>query len=432
MKFNVRADILATLLRSGVEASTKSIIKNSSDIGKMTLDSQKQCLKINAFGGHVGVVLKFDNINFDYLDYDCETPGKVTIGSTDLVLALGSFEPGVVITIQLNEDGSTKELIIVNKNDDSEKQCMPVFDNEVNMPKIASTFDKNIKIRRDVFINSVNRVFFAVGFGELIPKFLYWILKTDKEKATFATGTGMRFMLLKLSGKDFIEVDGPQNVMIHKDFTPLLISILNTGYSEFITIKQSSKNSISSNQTVIEYGTHIVVLVGFDSDMDWVDEDMIINSDKMCKFITKTSDWVYPMKGIRATYSAENRKESIRHNMIGVLDKEAKQIEMETNELTKSKRKVSIGDFVDNGEDLYPFTFKCSSQYLSELPHYFDTGGFSQIEIMGPRKPIIVRDYASEKVSDKVERINDKTGLTEEYIMFFSVLLTEEEDEEED
>jgi hypothetical protein len=180
----------------------------------------------------------------------------------------------------------------------------------------------------------------------------------------------------------------------------------------------------SQDQIVIEYEGNTLIIVGFNPNIAWVEEDKFFKTAKQYTFITDVSDWEYAMLGVRATYNEDIRKENDIHQANMKIDLSKKILQIQTDTLMKSHRKIAILDGV--GDDTKIFEIGCISLYLSEIAKYFDRTGRLQMEIIGPNSPIVVHDYAGEKVSNVIPaRANDETGIIESFSVFFSVIAQE-------
>jgi hypothetical protein len=143
--------------------------------------------------------------------------------------------------------------------------------------------------------------------------------------------------------------------------------------------------------------------------------------DKTYKFTTPSTGWEYVMRGVRATYNDAIRKENDTHEASIIVDPTKKIMSIKTDTAMKANRKITISDVVS--KETKVFETNVISAYLAEVPKYLDKTGYMQVEIIGENQPVIVHDYASEKVSDKIpQRVNDTIGVTEEFSIFFSVI----------
>ena len=310
-----------------------------------------------------------------------------------------------------------KELQFYKADKSDELQTLPVFDDKINIPKLPDKFDKEVKIKKDVLLDAVNKIFFAISFESSNDRFIYWFMKYNKDEAQFVTGSGMRFATLKLSGKNFIEAKDKGDFIFHRDHTPVLLSVLKLLPVEYISIKQNDKSM------VITAGSTTITVMGFEPNIRRYDETIFFNKPKKCKFITKVSDWVYPMKGIRATYNTEVKKMGSFHEAKLEVDAEKKTLVVQANTQLKSSRKIEVKDLENKEPNIKKYDFKVLSQFFAEMPDYFNASGYCQIEIGEKELPIVLHDYAKDKVSDvRPSSINEKTGLTEQYSLILSIV----------
>ena len=426
MDFCVRANVLSSLLKSNVEIATKGVVKHYLDADRITLVAEKTGLMAQSFGGLLGIQMIFNSLDFDDLDYSYEMDSIFTVRAIDFTSALESFEPGSMVSISLINDNG-KRVEIVKKDDDSEKQSIPVFDDAITLPIKAEKFDKEVTVNKDMFIAAVNKVFFAVGFSKFQKEFLYWIMRYDKEGSVqFAAGTGARFAVYRVEGSN-MNISDSDSILFPKEQTPVILSVLGGCAGDNVTIKQYNGDEKVPAQIVFEFdGGGGMILTGFNTDVEWIDEDFFLNKEKKFKITTKTSDWKYPMKGIRATYNEDVKQLKQIHDATIEIDSKDKNINLKTSNKLASQRKVPFANMT--GPDNEEFSIRCISQYLAEMVKNFDENAYNQIEFIADNAPIVVHDFASEEVSDETPfNQDDIKGFKERFSMFFSVLVPDDE-----
>jgi hypothetical protein len=255
-----------------------------------------------------------------------------------------------------------------------------------------------------------------------MPKYLNWVLRAEKDKVRFVTGTGARFAVLDVAGNGFLSVTKDVNFLFPKDHTQSVLKVLDSASEEKITIKKT-KDSNPNSQIVFEFGSIEILFVNLDSDMKYIDENTILNNTYGYKYVTKISDWEFVGKGIEATFNEELRKERRIQNATTVVDKANSTLLVKTNDIMKSSRKVPLLDSsVADNKDIVIY---CNAPYIKEIFAYGSPEDNVQIESTGePQKPILIRHYASDTVKDgaSLKKINESSGISEQFTIFFATL----------
>lgn len=422
MKFKVRAGVFADLLKSSADVANKGIRKDFESFDKLKLSATKEEIKLEIFGGYIGLNYSLSEVEYDSLDYKFEEPGSVVLDVNYLISVLKSFMPDTEIIFQSSKNND--EIQITDLNDESETQTLPIYNDQVTLPKLAGEYQKEITINKDIFCSAVNKIFFAVGFSKFQEMFLYWVLRTNGENnCQFASGTGSRFAVFTLEGDGLVATKNKKDaILFPKDQTPVMLSVLSNINEEKVTLKQSSGLEDTPNQIVIECGNINMILVGFNDEIKWVDESTFFKKDKTCKLTTKTLDWEYPMKGIRATYTEDIKRLGEPHDAFVQIEPQNSVMKIATDKKLKAMRKIPVLDIQGELEDT--FELHCLSQYLAEVANKFEKGYCNQIEFINDKAPIVIHDFADEKVSDdRPFRVDPNTGLKEQFSIFFSVMV---------
>jgi len=439
MEFQVKIAGFLSGIKPVFEVATKGAVKEFDGVNKINISAEKDSIELSSFNGRMSIKNKLSDLSLSDLDYKLTTNGTTTVNVKDLLNVLDSFNPTETIVVNLNTstDGKTKELVFTQKNDKEQFQSLPCYDAVVSLPQVATKFEKEIEIDKNIFISSNKKVFFAVGFEQHREQYLYWVLRTDKGKARFVAGSGGRFAILELDGKDIVSNIGKAvDMLFPKESTPILNNVLSYIDAERITIKQSDPSATDGSpyQILISSDDVEVCLVAMNPDIKWINENDFISAVYNTKLITKVSELEYAGKGVVATFSEEMRKEHHPHKATVEVDSTKKYIAVKTNNVMKSLRKVSIIDDKSTVPTQGNFTFNCASVYLNELANYAtDKNGYIQIETNKDIDPsnrftkvVVIRYYATDKVVDKASDLkttNDALGLSESFTIFFSKLV---------
>ena len=423
MELQVKVDTFLKSLKPFVEVATKGITKGFADSNKLEITAGADGIEIKSFGGCIAISSKLTDLDVDGLNYLYKSGGTITVNATDLVTTLSSFEDGTLLTLKLNQ-GAGKELEISKVGDNKELQTLPLYDDTIVYPKLSKKFEKEVKIKREVLLNAIDRIIFAISSYNADKRFVYWYMKYDQDKVNFVTGSGMRFATLNISGKDFIETKDKGDFIFHRDQTPTILSVLKSTSEDYVVIKESTKTDDIPGQMVLSFGSTSILVVGFDPDIKRYDEGIFLKRPKTCKFVTKVSDWIFPMKGIRATYNSDVKKAGESHEAEMVMDVDKKTFAVKTSTSLKSNRSIPVIDLENTDANVKQYQITSLSQYLAEVPSYLTEGGYCQVELGANVDPIVIQDYASEKVLDKRPNgVNSVTGLTEEFSIIIAVII---------
>ncbi len=405
MKFKVNNGGLIKGLAYSVEVATKNVNKEFISSYHITLDVKKNEIKVIAHGGTAAILSTISGNNIDSLNYSCEEEGEVTINATDLVNSLISFSPSQDIKVE-TQNG---EIIISSETEKDVFQTLPLVKKKVELPSVADSFDKEIKINKEVFVDGLDSVRFAVGFAETQPHYMCICLEASKDKIRFISGTGARFVINSTEGKNIIKVDGKIRMLIPNTNIPSIINILREDSSNDIYIKQAKQSKQSPEQIVIQSDEMMLVLLGIDSGLKYPDTDIVLKHKYPYQLETEISDWKYNVQGISATFNAEMKSENIIHCVDVSADFKKNQLIMETKGQMKSKRRLPFTSISKNGDEETP-SFRCNSLYLKEVSEKGEKSDKVTLEFDSEPKPIVIR-FA--------DRLNDSKKTTDKFIMFF-------------
>ena len=315
-------------------------------------------------------------------------------------------------------------MIIANGTDKEELQALPLVDEEIKCPQLASKFDKEARVDKNLFLEGVNKIMFAVGNDKSRPQYSHWMMDTDTKKVRFAAGTGARFISCWFDGeKCGVESDKPYKFFFNGSYTPVIQKVVAEAQmkddDQKLVVKQSSVNDTAPAQIVLEMRDFSVSIVGIDTDIKWPEIDaMVFDVDKTAVVKVKREDLKYPVKGIMATFNDAVKKENKVHVSSLTFDGDADHILWAAKMGMRSKRKIPVADFVQKPEK--SLTLNCVSRYVSELCNRLsgDENTIVTFEAIGPLKPIVYRFPTEE---DSV------TGITSKVAGFFASLNDPEE-----
>lgn len=400
-----------------VGVATHGAAKDFDGANKINIDAAKDELLVSSFNGRVAIKNVVSNFTVDNLDLTIESAGAVTLNSTDLQNALGAFRANDEIIIEIASSGNVKEFNISSKSDKEEFISLPCCASPVNIPTKSDQIGTTIVADRSNFVYCVNKILFAIGFEKDVEKYRYWVLRVKGDKSRFVAGTGGRFAVLDVEGKDLIQSKKDVTLLTPKEHTEVIIKTLSGLSDEKMTIKRTSEKS-DTTQIIYEIGRLEIIFVEINPDITYIDENKILDKVYPHKIVTDVSDWEYLAKGITATYNEDLRKEKKIQVASASVSGDNKNITVKIDEVLKASRKVPIIDIRTSGGDI---NWKCVAGYLKEIADYGLTGGRVQVEVESPQSAIIVRHYAMDTVKDSsvLKTTNESTGMSEWFTVFF-------------
>lgn len=421
MKLSVNVGPFIKAISPAVEVASKNGLKEFEGVGKINFEvKDKKELLVSSFGGRTSVEATLSDLTVDNTKFEFLADGKFTVEADLLVKTLASFDPDDQITLEYDSSGN-KELVISRKADASENQKLPTSDMEVVMPEKAEKFVKTLKIKRDIFLSAATWVNFAIGFEEQ-SMWLYWPLRiAGNKKVRAIAGYGGRLAGKDIEGADLVDCSpATTNFLLSKDHTPLVTKLLNSVPDETVEFKQSDPKN-GPYQMVVKTGTYELTLTNMAPNIQWPDENALLNLGYNQKFVVKVSDLLLAAKGTSATFHEGLVKDRKPHVASVTVDFANKLMTIETNEIMKSSRKVPI---LDSAATLPKIEFKCVSMFLNEIAQKGERDGYIQIEALGPDKPIVAYFNAAEKVSDPstFKKVNNLTKIGERTFLLFAPL----------
>ncbi|MFA5599864.1 MAG: hypothetical protein WDA06_04630 [Phenylobacterium sp.] len=420
MQFTIVADGFRKALSPVYDVATKCSIKDWISENRIAFNTHNKKTIFRAYNGRIAIQTTLSELDDQGTQYRYGQDGDVVVNAKDLINILKSFPSNAVIICEKKG----KELCIKMRDDTDQFQTMPCYDDDLTFPAKPSTFKKTIDINRLLFLAGLSKIFFAIGYEAEREKYLYWVLRFNKDFVRFAAGTGAIFAVADFEGKDIItSVPNKDYILLNKEHTIVLQKVLESTISEAMKIQESNDSAKDSFQILITLGNIEMQLIGMNPDIDWIDENTFLNLDYSHKIITKTTDWEYAGRGVVATFNDEMKRERRNSKTTVELSQDKATLFVQSSDLMKAKRKVEVIDYSNvNNEDT--FAFSCSSVYIPFLARLSEEDGLIQIEKFSEndKKPIIVRYYADNTAKDRkdVKKVNSVTGYIEKLCIFFA------------
>ena len=430
MKFQLKVSGFIAGLTPVSDVASKAFVKDYVGVDKVNIVASDEGLRLSAFSGRLSVNCLLTNMDIDDLEYKCSESGSATINVKDLMKTLESFEPSESLVAEIRGAGVAREMVFMKSSDVEEYQTLPCYESPVNLPKKADKFLKSFSITKDVLVSAIDKIFFAVGYEERRLEYLYWVIRVKGDKIRFAAGTGGRFAVLDVEGKDIVKSNSSTiNILFPKEQTPVIKSILVGMEDDRVEITESDANDGSGSpfQIVVKCGRIEFILVAMNPNVVWPSEEEFLSSKYTFKVVTRVSDWQWAGRGLIATFSDQMRKEMKPSRAQFSADLSKNIINAKTEEVMKASRKVPILDSTVDGPGKCEFA--CDSMYFSEISPHAEGDEFVQLEVNDSKmasgiagKAMLVRYHASNKVADSnsLKKLNESTGASELFTIFFA------------
>jgi hypothetical protein len=415
MKFTAKNVGLLNGLQPVIGVAETGAKREYPDAFKVSLSAKSDGLVAEAHNGNVAITnVLSGQVN---LDYTFGTAGTVTVSAKDLLNTLQSFEQDEVVDVELRGT----ELTFVPQSDAEKLQTIPSEVRQIEMPSLASTYTKETSINKSSLTEAANKVLFAIGFEKFRPEFLYWKLHVEPKKLRVVCGDGGRFPMYEIEGDNIVTASGATTFLIFKEHNPSLLKVLSAVEGETVTIKEFVKDGdgdTASDQFVVTLGTATVVLVGHDPGIKWPDESQFTARKNVYKFVTKAADWNKEMAGAWATYNEDVRSQNAVHVTVLNFDTKKGVVTLKTDNAMKAVRKVKLLDSQIEDGQADNIEFKCVTSVLRDAIKQAE--GNIQMELLNGVKPMVVKYFAADNVSDgPLHRVNNAAGTKEQYVMAF-------------
>lgn len=409
MKFSAKQSDILRALEPVMMVSTTATEKEFADVGSISLDSTAKGFTGTAYNGKAAIESSLTE------NYTFGSAGSVTVNTVDFRNTLVSFSPDEILDFEV----VGTQLNISLQSDAEQLQSLPTQLRSIDMPKFAEEYTKKVVVKRDRLLHAVNKVSNAVGSLKFQAQFFYWIARFYPDRIRTVAGDGSRFIVYDVRGSGLAETDKEVSMVVHKDLNPLVQKLLALKTADMVTFAEyvrENEEPGAPTQTVFEVGTARLMLLAHDPTVKWPNEQKFLDRKNPMKITTAAAEWVFPLKGIEATYNADVVKANKIHPAKLVIDFEKKIITIEAESTMKAKRKLRIADVSTEGQATVEFN--CVSEYLSDMLALTNGEEFMQLELQDNRAPLVCRYYAKEIVTENIGR--DGSEIHDECTMFFA------------
>jgi len=431
MIFEVNREEFIRAIRPSVEVATKNTLKDFKYNNLLTIEALQDKIVISAYGGTASLLSPISDSNFGSLDYKCEEEGKTTVRADDLLtftqslpnsydhLKISLESNQLKISSSLNKPGGKKKFNSV--------RTMPVISETVHLPNTGKKFEQEVEVDREIFVKGMESVIFAPAFEEKMYSYMCMLFEaiSDKDQELrFSAGSGGRFAVKSIKGKNIISNAQEAKIIFPKDCLGAVSKLLAEASQPFVIIKSieaDQKNNIPEH-IMIEFDEMVLCIYGLEHFTKYPDLTKIINHKYPNRIYSNLEDWVPVIKTIEGTLHGYS--ENI-HNTKVVLEEENEIFEV-TPQTTHTSPTfidmVDVGDCVIKGEKIW---FCSNSDYIREMVVQGGKRGRVQLNFESqsiledipddkPKqmKPILV------KFSEDIDSVKD---VISNFYMFFTV-----------
>lgn len=414
MKFKINVSSMIENVTGFIKLSSRGGMKDFAGFNKINLKSDKQGLTVSIFNGQSVAYGTLTNINIDNLSFINQKDGQATVDAKYLQNALKSFKDNEIVIVQSDKSS----LSIKRELDEQQFNTITVYTQSVQIPQQPKKYVTQISMNKELFKKAIKKIQFAFGFQQTRPKFKNWALRLDKNYVRFASGTGSLFAVNSYTGVGITSINKKVNLSINNDVTQKqIMPFLNMLTDTDIIIKVSDKND--KYQMSVGDSNFTMRIVGLDSQIEFVDENLLLQKTFDNKYVTNIKDWSYATMGALATFSQDMKKQAKPSRSLMQFDATTKSLSVKTDDTLKSKRKIAILD-----SKVVSDLHKCStySQYISNIPTCYEDSGNIQIccESGAGTKAVVVYYNASDKVSDQtLLKVTSPLGYEQQFALIF-------------
>jgi len=423
MKFCVNSKALAKAIKPSVAVATDNCLKDFAYGGLITMKAEDKRIVLFSYGGTASSISIISDSNYGDLKYECENEGTVTIKALDLEDSLTTQTDGLVEVSLISG-----ELLVALVSDKSSKRSMPTLDTEVIPPNVGVKFEQSIEINREVFEIGLTDISFAPADEEKMQTYMCMLMESTtnkgKQEVTFQAGSGGRFAIKSIGGKDIFKNSEDVSIIFPKNNLPTIHKVIKELYGKMLMIRVAEKNSSKNipSQIMIECDGVVLCLFGSESFTKYPKLKKIIENVYPNRIYSDPTGWEQVKGAIGMTRRGHD---SSIHNTEVVFESENERFMVTpqtAHACTTPIHIVDIEECVAKGEKIW---FKCNSKYLEEAVARSKQHGKMQFNFESQQ---ILEDLPKDKPQQMKpvlikfpEKSNDAKEITENFCMFFTV-----------
>jgi hypothetical protein len=411
MKFQAKLSGFLVGLQPAIVAATTGVKRDYDDALKVAITVKGNDLLTEANNGNVAVTNSIAAVSG--VEFKPVTDGTVTVKAADLSAMLGGFSSDDVLIFEVKG----AELTVSPENDPEQGSSMPSESRCIVMPTLASSFTKEVEIKRETLTNAMKKVLFAVGEEKYRPQFEYWVLRVRNDGFRAAAGDGARFSVYEIEGANVVKSKDEFNIAVSKSHNQVLQKLLDSGTADSVLIREAGTDA-ATGQIAVSFDTITLLLIGHDPGTKWPDENKFLNRPNPIKYTTALTDWDPVLKSVNATYNEAVRQQNQVHHCSMQFDTAKGNVLVKADHFMKTTRKVKIRDVEGDDGGL---SFVCLSRYMGEVYKVGESGDRIQLEFVDDKAPVVVRFFAGDKVSNApLYKVNATNQTREQHVMFIA------------
>lgn len=429
MIFEVNKEEFMRAIRPSVEVASKNTFKDFKYENLLTIKAEQDRVVISAYGGPSSLVAPISDSNFGSLNYDCKVEGSATIYADDLMVFMSSL-PKNYDRINISFDSNQLNISSVSDKIDkksSSKRTMPTVSEVVCPPNFGKVFDQEIEVNREVFVKGVESVLFAPAFEEKMYSYMCMLFEgTDgaEQELRFSAGSGGRFAIKSIKGKNIILNKQEASMIFPKDSLGTICKLLSEASQPTITIKKVEANQEDNipSQIMIEFDEITMCIFGLEHFTKYPPLTKIIEHKYPNRIYSNLEDWKPIVRAIEGTSHRYNDK---IHNTEVILEESDEVFKVTPKTTHANPTFVEMSD-VENcivkGKNPW---FCCNSNYIKEMVVQGGSKGKVQLNFENQADLDDIPDDKPKQMKPVLikfpEVVNDAKDIVDNFYMFFSV-----------
>jgi len=432
MIFEVNREEFTRAIMPSIEVATKNTLKDFKHENLITMKVEKDKLILLSYGGTMSLIASISDSNFADIDYKCEDEGQVTIYANDLSKGIISLPQGYS-KIKIYLDSNQLKISNALKSDKDRKtdsvRSISILTEVVRPPNLGTTFDQDISIDREVFVNGIESVIFAPAYEEKLFSYMCMLFEakigTDQE-VRFSAGSGGRFAIKSVTGKSIVKNNTEAKMIFPKDSLGSISKILSSVADESVSIKSVGVDHSKHvpEHIMIEFGDMILCVFGLEHFTKYPDLAKVLKHKYSNRIYSSLEDWKSVEQAIDLT---RNRwKDSIHNTEIMIEeDNEVFKVTPQTpNTNTTIIGMVDTDACIVKGDKIW---FRCNSDYIREMVVH--GGGKGTIQFNFESQSVlegVTDDKKAQKLMKPVlvrfpENVDGIKNIVDNFYMFFSI-----------
>jgi len=431
MIFEVNKEEFTRSIMPSVEVATKNTLKDFKYENLLTINAKDDQVVLFSYGGRTSLIAPLLESSFE-LNYKCEEAGQATIYADDLLTAMISL-PKSYDRVKIYLDSNLLKITYAPKKSESKtinsERSMSTLSEVVRLPNLGEVFDQNIEIDREVFINGLDSVLFAPAYEEKLFSYMCMLFESkinSDQELRFSAGTGGRFAIKSIKGKNIVLNNNEARIIFPKDSLSIISKILSSASKPSINVKSvgvdQSKNI--PEHIMIEVDDMILCVFGLEHFTKYPDLTGVLKHNYSNRIYSSLEDWKSIDKAIELT---KHRWDDSIHNTEITIegDDEVFRVTPQTpNANPTFISMVDVGDCIVKGDKIW---FRCNSDYIREMVAH--GGGKGRVQLNFESQSIL-EGIEDEKKAQKLmkpvlvrfpENVDSVKNLVDNFYMFFSI-----------